>query len=748
MNMYRKRALSFSYGEFSISASRIGAALSLFLALIILCPGLVVGDEGREGGKMKEKYTNRLIHEKSPYLLQHAHNPVDWFPWGKEAFEKAKKEKKLIFLSIGYSTCHWCHVMERESFEDEEVAKVLNKDFVAIKVDREERPDIDNVYMDVSMALVGGGGWPLNILMTPDGLPFFAGSYFPKNRGYGLPGLIDILTTASGLWRENPEKIKSAGKEIVEAIKSQSSGSGKGEKMTLSLVEDAAKMVSESYDPEFGGFGKAPKFPRPHMLTFLLRRYHRTGEKKFLAMVEMTLQKMRMGGIYDQVGYGFHRYSTDEKWFVPHFEKMLYDQAGLILAYLEAYQVTGKEEYGKTVREVLSFVLKDMRGKEKGFYSAIDADSEGEEGKYYFWTKKAILAILGKEEGERYSRSFGVTEEGNYAAHADVGGESPNILHMKESLPYLAKELKVSPDSLKTTLKKGGELLSREREKRIHPHVDDKVITGWNGLMISALARAGKVLSEPSYVADGIETAEFILSSLSTDEGRLLRRYRDGESALPAYADDYAFFIRGLLDLYDATFDVKWLKDAIRLSGELVTLFRDSAGGTLFDTPRDGEKLIFRPKKIYDGAEPSSNSVSLEVFARLFFLTGDSQWSRFARDLMDGASGVVAHHPPGYVALLQGASFLLEPGREIVITGERGKEDTENLLKVLRKRYSPETVVIFRSQGGSNVAQTTPFAEKMKPVGGKATAYVCQRFSCQKPTTDPGTLAKILDSRP
>lgn len=703
-------------------------------------------EEG-EGGRWK--YTNRLVSEKSPYLLQHAHNPVDWYPWGEEAFKKARKEGKLVFLSIGYSTCHWCHVMERESFEDEEVAKILNRDFVAIKVDREERPDIDRVYMLFALSLSGSGGWPLNVLMVPDGSPFFAGSYFPKNPAYGLPGLMGLLETAASVWKEDPEKVLESGKKIAKLMKDRAGRKEKKGTFDKSILEKGAGALVAAFDSRNGGFGKAPKFPRPQVITFLIRRYRRTGENKFLQMAEETLRSMRNGGLFDQVGYGFHRYSTDEKWFLPHFEKMLYDQGGIALAYVEAYGVTGKKEYEKTAIEILEFALRDMKNEGGGFYTALDADSEGEEGKFYYWEKEEVLQVLGKEDGELFSRAYGVTGEGNASVMAGVGGASPNILYRKLDPRLLADEISIPEKAVRKQLERGRNLLYLERKKRVHPSIDDKIITAWNGLMISALSRAGSAFGNMSYVLAAEETARFVLQKMRTEKGRLMRRFRGGHVAVPAFLEDYAYFSRGLLDLYRATLDLTWLREGVSLSEELVRLFSDRESYALFDTGRDAESLIFRPVDIYDGARPSGNSIALELFARLFYLTGKAKWSNYGRKLLEGVAVQVGEHPEGYLGLLQGASLFVEPVREVVVTGMPGRKDTLEMLDLLRKNYSPETVFLFRPiEGRGGIVNIAPYLSGMKPVLGKAAAYVCQNFSCNKPTTDPSELARILKKAP
>lgn len=517
------------------------------------------------------KKTNRLIHEKSPYLLQHAYNPVDWYPWSEEAFEKAKREEKPIFLSIGYSTCHWCHVMERESFEDEEVARVLNRDFVAIKVDREERPDVDHVYMTVCQAMTGQGGWPLTVLMTPEKKPFFAGTYFPKRSKYGRTGLLEILERVADAWKRKRTDLLQAGNRVTEAIRGNMDPAVRGE-LSEEMLTGAYEQLSDQFDERYGGFGQSPKFPRPHDFLFLLRHWKRTGEERALQMVEKTLEAMRRGGIYDHVGFGFSRYSVDDRWHTPHFEKMLYDNALLAVAYLEAYQVTGKEAYARVAREIFTYVLRDMTSPEGGFYSAEDADSEGEEGKFYLWTPEEIREVLGAGMGRLFCECYGVTDAGNF--------EGKNILHqIGISLSAVAVRHGMGMDELEQKLEEARRKLFQAREQRVRPHRDDKILTSWNALMIVALSRGARVLGERRYADAAEGAARFILKTLRRGDGRLLARYRDGEAAIPAFLDDYAFLAWGLIELYEATLRVEYLRRAADLAREMLDLFGDDRGG-------------------------------------------------------------------------------------------------------------------------------------------------------------------------
>ena len=563
------------------------------------------------------KESNRLIHEKSPYLLQHAYNPVNWYPWCDEAFEKAKREDKPIFLSIGYSTCHWCHVMERESFEDEEIASILNNNFISIKVDREERPDIDSIYMTVCQALTGHGGWPLTIFMTPDKTPFFAGTYFPKNDRMGMSGLKTILNSVNQAWLNNREALLHSGSRILDAIKDSFEEDTPESTATISedIFDEAFSQFKYDFDNIFGGFGSAPKFPTPHNLFFLLRYWYNTKEEYALIMVEKTLESMYKGGIYDHIGFGFSRYSTDEKWLVPHFEKMLYDNALLAIAYLEAYQATKKKKYAEIAQQIFTYVLRDMTSPEGGFYSAEDADSEGEEGKFYIWSKKEINDILGDKDGEKYCKYYNITDEGNFE-----GFNIPSLINS------------VIPDEDNELVESCRKKLFDYRIKRIHPHKDDKILTAWNGLMIAAMAIGGRVLHNEVYTQAAEKAAEFILSKLVREDGRLLARYRDGDAAIPAYVDDYAYLIWGLIELYESTYKPKYLKKSLALNQDLIKLFWDNKSGGLFLYGSDSEQLIIRPKELYDGATPSGNSVAALNFIRLARMTGQHELEEKAQN--------------------------------------------------------------------------------------------------------------------
>ncbi|MBI9075406.1 MAG: thioredoxin domain-containing protein [Desulfatibacillum sp.] len=688
---------------------------------------------------------NRLIFEKSPYLLQHAANPVDWRSWGDEAFEQAKKEDKPVFLSIGYSTCHWCHVMERESFEDKDVAAQLNKYFVCIKVDREERPDIDHVYMNVTQAMTGSGGWPMSVFLTPDREPFFAGTYFPKEDRMGRPGILRLSSILGELWKNERSKALGAAKQVVSAL-SQTPPRQDQANLGPQTLGKAFAGLQASFDSQRGGFGKGNKFPTPHNLTFLLRYWKRTGDAAALDMVEKTLQSMRMGGIYDHVGFGIHRYATDPGWLLPHFEKMLYDQALTANALLEAFQVTGKEEYAVNSREIFTYVLRDMTSPEGGFYSAEDADSEGEEGKFYVWTPQEVTAILGKEDAALFVPAYNLVRGGNFIDQATGLKTGDSIPHLQKSIPEIARDMGLDRQDLALRLESARSRLFAERKKRIHPYKDDKILTDWNGLMIAALAKGGRILENEDYTVAAARAADFILDTLRDSQGHLLKRFRDGESALPGLVDDYAFMVWGLLELYESTFDIKWLKQAIALNQTMLELFWDSKDGGLFMSPEHGEKLFMRGKDLYDGAMPSGNSVAALNLMRLAGITADEDYRDKAQAIFEAFSGQIANQPYGYTHLMGALDFMVGPSSEIVIAGDPGAKDTRAMLKGIHQRFLPNKVVVLRSNVEDNpeIVEIAPYAKGQTSLGGRATAYVCQGFSCQQPVTDPNEFFKLL----
>ncbi len=695
-----------------------------------------------------ERPYNRLKFEKSPYLLQHADNPVEWYPWGEEAFEKARKENKPIFLSIGYSTCHWCHVMEHESFEDPEVARLMNEAFICIKVDREERPDIDKIYMTVCQMLTGSGGWPLTIIMTPDKKPFFAATYIPKESRFGRAGMVDLIPQIKERWATNQSELLNSASQIVSFLK-QPPPDSSAKELDHTILQSAFNQLSQRFDQSYGGFSSSPKFPTPHNLLFLLRYWKRSGDKHALAMVEKTLQAMRLGGIYDHVGYGFHRYSTDGRWFLPHFEKMLYDQAMLAMAYTEAYQATGNEEYEKTAREIFTYVLRDMTAKDGGFFSAEDADSEGEEGKFYLWSQDEIQRILTKEESELIIKIFNLEKEGNFAEEATRKKTGSNLMHLKKPLTEIATDLKMSAQVLQKTLDAARQKLFNVREKRIHPHKDDKILTDWNGLMIAALAKGAQAFDDLHYVKAAKLSADFILKNMYQADGRLLHRYRDKQAAITAHLDDYAFLVWGLIELYEATFEIKYLQTALDLNRDLIIHFWDNKHGGFYFTSDEGEDLLVRQKEVYDGAIPSGNSVAMLNLLRLGRITATTDFEEKAAKIGSAFSSTVTQMPAAYTQLMVALDFAMDSSHEVVIVGDLMKKDTVDVLKTLRAQFVPNKVVLFRPSGEdtSALSHIAPFTKNLSSLNGKTTVYVCTNYTCKMPTTEATTMLDLLNMK-
>ncbi len=687
--------------------------------------------------------SNRLASEKSPYLLQHAQNPVDWYPWSEEAFVKAAKEDKPVFLSIGYSTCHWCHVMERESFEDEEVAGILNKYFVSIKVDREERPDIDKVYMKTCVLMTGSGGWPLTILITPQKQPFFAGTYLPKRSRRGMPGLVDLLGNIAELWTEDRSKLVSTAESVTEHLIDYVQVEQQEEKLTEIVFDEAFIRLLDSFDSNHAGFGTSPKFPSPHNLLFLLRYWKKKGRPQALEMVEKTLQKMRLGGIYDQVGFGFHRYSTDARWLVPHFEKMLYDQAMMILAYIEAFQATGKKEYRETAEEILEYVLRDMTNPKGGFFSAEDADSEDQEGKFYVWTEAEIKHVL-KENADLVIEVFNVSKEGNYYDEIREARMGKNILHLRKSLRELSLELGVKYEDLTSILRDARQKLFEARENRIHPLKDDKILTDWNGLMVAALAKGAQVFNS-TRLSKAAETAvAFILQKLQRGDGRLIHRYRDGETAVDGNLDDYAFLIWGLIELYEATFALKYLREALRLQDDMLKHFWDKEGGGFFFTSDDSEKLLIRYKEFRDGAIPSGNSVALLNLVRLARMTGKANYEENAAALAKASTSYKEGTPSLNTMFMTAWDFLVGPAYEVVIVGDQSSKETRNMLQAIRTRFIPNKVILFKKVNDKSLESLASFTKEMKAVDTTTTAYICVNFACRSPATNVEEVMKAF----
>jgi hypothetical protein len=681
-------------------------------------------------------HTNRLIDQASPYLLQHAHNPVDWFPWGDEVFSRARSEDKPVFLSIGYSTCHWCHVMERESFEDEETAGQLNRDFVAIKVDREERPDVDETYMKAVQMMTGSGGWPLSIFLTPEGKPFYGGTYFPPRAGFGRPSFRQVLAGIAQAWRTKRSDLLSSSQSLAESL-GRPFQAGPERMLSADVLHKAFHALSGYYDPLYGGFGAAPKFPQPTMLTLLLNYGRRTGESAAFEMVDKSLDAMAGGGIHDQLGGGFHRYSTDAQWLVPHFEKMLYDQATIGLAYVQAYQVGRKPIHARVARDVFDYVLRDMTDGRGGFYAGEDADSEGREGAFYVWRWEEIRQILGEADAEVLCGCYGATRTGNFE-------DGENILHVAESIEAIAARLKKSPEEVGARLAGAREKLLAHRNTRPRPHKDDKIITSWNGLMISALAHSGAALGGDRYVQAATRAAAFILESLRID-GRLMRYYRVGRVVEKAFLDDYAFLILGLMDLYEATFDVRWLREARVLAGQMIDLFGDSAEGGFFMTGRDAEQLISREKPAYDGVIPSGNSAAALALLKLGTILMEDRFTGEAERAMKRFSGPIAETPTGFTAMLLALDYRLGPTQEIVVTGQAAQ--AQPLIEEVRRRFLPNATLLFRETGGQGdvLAEMVPSIRDLSPLDGRAAAYVCENRACRQPVTTADDLAAILD---
>jgi uncharacterized protein YyaL (SSP411 family) len=687
---------------------------------------------------------NRLIREKSPYLLQHAHNPVQWYAWGEEAFAAAKTLDKPVFLSIGYSSCHWCHVMEKESFADEEVARLLNDLFISIKVDREERPDIDAHYMAVCQLLGGGGGWPLTVFLTPNRLPFLAGTYFPKESRFGLIGVKDLLLRVAEAWKTRRQDLVTSGERTAAALQQTIDQSPSG-RLTPDTLDDAFTQLSGEFDDENGGFGRAPKFPLPHRLTFLLRYADRAKGRKAVEMVEKTLLAMRRGGIFDQLGFGFHRYSTDAGWLVPHFEKMLYDQALLAMAYAEAYQLTGRKEYRRSVEDIAAYVRRDLASGEGGFFTAEDADSEGEEGRFYLWDAEEIRSSLTPAEAEFAFRVFGIRPEGNFA-EAGKPPAGKNVLRLSRAAGVLASELGISERRFLGRLDAVRAKLFRVRERRPKPLKDTKILTDWNGLMVGALAKAARALGRNDYAAAAKKAVEFIRRHLNPG-GKLHHRYAEGEAAVPAFLDDYAFLIWGLIELYETGFEPDSLAWALHLTDHLMGHFWDEAGGGFFFTSGENQDMPLRRKEIYDGAVPSGNSVMVENLLRLGRLTGRTELDKKADEIAAAFAGKISQMPAGHTQFLCGLLFALGPAHEIVIVGRPEAPDTQRLLEPLWRKFLPRKTVLFRpaDEESPPIVELAPYVKTMTMLEGRAAAYVCSHFRCEKPTTDPRHMLELLE---
>ncbi|MGM0545872.1 MAG: thioredoxin domain-containing protein [Bacteroidota bacterium] len=686
---------------------------------------------------------NRLAKESSPYLLQHADNPVDWYPWGDEAFEKAKEEDKPVLVSIGYATCHWCHVMAHESFEDEQIAAMMNRAFVNIKVDREERPDVDNTYMLVCQMLTGSGGWPLNVFLTPDKKPFYAATYIPREGRQGHPGMREIIPWLSQLWHNEREKIIKSTEEIVTAFQKSNQFSA-GELLDDHILDHAYEEFANRFDEQYGGFGSSPKFPSPHNLMFLLRYADRHPDSNALPMVEKTLTQMRRGGIFDQVGGGFHRYSTDRQWLVPHFEKMLYDQAMLLMAYAEAWQLTGNDLFEQACSDICDYVLRNMQDELGGFYSAEDADSEGEEGKFYVWSVDEIREVLPMAEAELAIDVFNLIEEGNYHDEATGRRTEKNIPHLKKSIEELARERDMDTEELKSELDDIREKLLETRHKRVHPLLDDKILTDWNGLMIAALAKTGRAFDNRQFVNHAEQCWDFINETMVTDDG-LMHRYRNGEVAIEAHADDYAFVIWGLLELYEATFDAHYLEWAISLNQQFVDRFWDEEKGGFYFTSADAEELLGRKKEIFDGAMPSANAIAMMNLLHLGRITGSTEYERMTEQMHQLFAESIEKTPTSFGAALQSVDFVMGKSQEILIAGFSGDSKTMDFLRLLRNRFLPRSVIILNDPEDDKIGKLIPYLSDFGMRDGKPTAYVCQNYACELPTNDPEKMLELID---
>src|SRR6266404_4456412 len=722
----------------------------------------------------KREHTNRLAHEKSPYLLQHAQNPVEWYPWGEEAFGKARRENKPIFLSVGYSTCHWCHVMAHESFENEEVAAIMNREFVNIKVDREERPDVDRVYMTFVQATTGGGGWPMSVWLTPDLKPFVGGTYFPPDDRYGQPSFKKVLERISAAWKENHDKIVEQGGKIVAALRESQSAAVDQGKIDPAILDAAYEQIARSYDPKEGGFGNAPKFPRPVTLNFLTRLYARdpkSGDsKQALEMALFTLRKMAAGGMHDHIGGGFHRYSVDRYWHVPHFEKMLYDQAQLAVDYLDAFQITRDKQYEAVARDILDYVARDITSKEGGFFSAEDADSpvvagvglsavasakvddpghgKTAEGAFYIWTKKEIDAALG-DAAEVFDFHYGVQAHGNAPEGSDPHDEfrGKNILIERHTIGETAEHFKKTEEQIAKSLAQSREKLFAIRSKRPRPHLDDKIIAAWNGLMISAYARAAQVLDDPRYLEIATRAAKFLRTNLYEEKSKLLyRNYRGGRSDIEGFADDYAFVVEGLLDLYEASFNVEWLKLASELQETNDRLFFDEKNGGYFSNSGKDESVFLRMKDDNDGAEPAASSLAALNLLRLSQLRDDQKMAERARKTIDAFATTLSHFPSAMPQMLVALDYSLSKPRQIVIAGKKDNLETKALLKEVHRHFLPKTILVLAddADGQKYLGEKNEAIRAMSPIDGKAAAYLCENFTCKAPVTNPKRLAELL----
>jgi uncharacterized protein len=684
---------------------------------------------------MEQKHTNRLIHETSPYLLQHAHNPVDWYPWGEEALARSKKENKPILLSIGYSSCHWCHVMEKESFENEAIAGIMNQRFINIKVDREERPDLDELYMNAVQVITGSGGWPMTVFLTPALIPFHAGTYFPPEDRGGMPGFAKILVVISDYYRSHRGEVEKMEAQLQNALHQIADIHPSQEAVSDQVLSKAFDALESQFDPIYGGFGKAPKFPGSMALSFLLRYWKNKGSKKALEMLERTLEKMAQGGIYDHLGGGFHRYSVDERWLIPHFEKMLYDNALLSRTYFEAYQATQKMRYRRVGEEILNFVLREMKSPGGGFYSTQDADSEGEEGKFYVWTRDEIKKVLGKERGTPFCAYYGVATEGNFE-----GGAS--VLNVASTLENVSQLYGTPVEELGKLLEEGREKLYAEREKRVRPGRDEKILTSWNGLMISSFVDGFRIAGNEKYLKAAVEAVRFILQEMRK-ERHLMRVFHKGKSRGTGYSEDYAFLIQALIDLYEATFEIGWVKEADDLNRRMIHQFWDERNGGFFFTGVENESLIARSKNPYDNAIPSANSIAVFNLIRLGYLTGEESLKQKAEQILRLFHSFLDQHPSGFAQMLSGLSFFLDP-QEIGIIGSTNDLKTKTMLREIYLAYLPNKILSLRNPQDPVEGNWFPFLRE-KGNQEVPTAFICKGLTCLPPVKNAKELKKILE---
>ncbi|MBI4488402.1 MAG: thioredoxin domain-containing protein [Deltaproteobacteria bacterium] len=679
--------------------------------------------------------TNRLIHETSPYLLQHAGNPVDWYPWGEEAFQKAKSENKPVLLSVGYSACHWCHVMEQESFENEEIAALMNEQFVNIKVDREERPDLDEIYMNAVQMLTGRGGWPMTVFLTPEGKPFYGGTYFPPEDRYGVPGFPKILKAVAQAYQERPQEVEKSVEQILGALDRLASFQESQRPFSPDIIARSAEQLSQAYDPEYGGLGRAPKFPNAGVFELFLRHYRKSKSQHFLEMVTHTLTKMAEGGIYDHLGGGFHRYSVDEKWLVPHFEKMLYDNAQLTRIYAQVFCITQEPFFQRVVEETFAYLLREMFHSEGGFYSTQDADSEGEEGKFFVWSHEEVMSILGEEAGEIFCRTYDVSELGNF--------EGENILHPILTLDQTAKLFRKDLKQVERLMADARAKLLQERERRVKPFRDEKILASWNGLMLSGLAEAIKVSANPRYLEAAAKTVNFIFTQLVQD-GFLLHTYKEGRARLHGYLDDYAFMAAGLLDLYEATLDRSMLDQAVKLAETMIREFWDDIDGAFFYTGKSHEKLITRTKPAFDSSIPSGNSIATQVLLKLYHYTGGEEYLERAEKVLRLYYDAMEKQPFGFAHMLSALDFYLEKPKEIVLVGEKKDQATQDLLRKIHCLYLPNKTLQLVAPG-EPLEKVSPLLEGKTQLDGKPTVFVCHNFTCSAPVTEWEELRKLLD---